>query len=115
LHYHRLFGLIRRTDAVSPAFFQPEQGKRRFTASAADQSGPQLTACIRWPGRMNTAFRGHDRIPVLGVSATNPIEPLRPRLAALLRLAGSSLLRCRAYPDAPATAHSGASNCGFQV
>ncbi len=62
---------------------------------------------------MNTDYLGYDRVHLLGDSATHPIEPPRPRLAALLRLAGSSLLRCRAYPDAPATAHSGASNCGF--
>ncbi len=62
---------------------------------------------------MNTNFLSHDRIHLLGDSATHPIEPPQPRLGLLLRLAGSSLLRCRAYPDAPATAHSGTSNCGF--
>jgi len=64
---------------------------------------------------MDTDFHGHGALHLLDDSATHPIEPARPRLGALLRLAGSSLLRCRAYPDAPATAHSGASNCGFWV
>ena len=35
------------------------------------------------------------------------------RWTALLRLAGSSLPRCRALPAHPMTAHSGASNCRF--
>jgi hypothetical protein len=46
----------------------------------------------------------------LGESATHPIEPLTTRLGSLLLLAGSSLQRRRAYPDAPPVAHSVASN-----
>ena len=45
-----------------------------------------------------------------GESATHPIEPLTTRLGSLLRLAGSSLQRCRAYPATPPATHSGASN-----
>ena len=39
-----------------------------------------MTACIRWQGRMGADFLGHDRIHLLGDSATHPIAPLRPRL-----------------------------------
>jgi len=42
-----------------------------------------------------------------------PIAPCSPRHAALLRLVGSSPLRCRALPGTPITAHSDASNCRF--
>ena len=51
---------------------------------------------------------------------THWVEARRPRLrcpgarwTALLRLAGSSLPRCRVLPAHPMTAHSGASNCRF--
>ena len=59
---------------------------------------------------MNIEFFGFDEVHHLGESATRLIEPLAPRPGVLLRLAGSSLLRCRAYPDSPPTAHSGVSN-----
>jgi hypothetical protein len=45
--------------------------------------------------------------------AMRPIAPLPTRQAALLRLAGSSPLRCLALLDTPGAAHSGASNCFF--
>jgi len=45
-----------------------------------------------------------------GESATHPIEPPATRPGALLRLAGSSLQRCRAYPATPPVTHSGTSN-----
>jgi len=45
-----------------------------------------------------------------GESATRPIEPLATHPGWLLRLAGSSLQRCRAYPATPPAAHSDASN-----
>jgi len=51
-----------------------------------------------------------DEIHPLGESATHPIELLATRLGVLLLLAGSSLRRRRAYPDAPPVAHSGAFN-----
>ena len=46
----------------------------------------------------------------LGDSATYPIELLATRLGVLFLLAGSSLPRRHAYPDAPPAAHSGAFN-----
>jgi len=46
----------------------------------------------------------------MGKNATPPIEPLATRPGSLLLLAGSSLLRRPAYPDAPPAAHSVASN-----
>ncbi len=45
----------------------------------------------------------------------HPIAPRSTRHAALLGLAGISPPRSRALPGAPITAHSGASNCFFQV
>jgi len=39
--------------------------------------------------------------------------PLSTRHAALLRLAGSSPLRCRALPGTPIAAPASASNCRF--
>ncbi|MCF8167042.1 MAG: hypothetical protein K9K38_03920 [Rhodoferax sp.] len=59
---------------------------------------------------MNTHFIGFEGHHLLGESATYPIEPLTTRLGSLLLLAGSSLQRRRAYPDAPPAAHSGTSN-----
>jgi hypothetical protein len=59
---------------------------------------------------MNIHFYSVDQTHLLVGSATYPIEPLATRPGALLRLAGSSLLRCRAYPNAPPAAHSGSSN-----
>ncbi|MBK7049485.1 MAG: hypothetical protein IPH54_01250 [Rhodoferax sp.] len=69
---------------------------------------------------MNIEYFDFDKVHHLGESATRPMEPLatrpgvllRPRRAPTgeLRHAGSSLLRCRAYPDSPPTTHSGLSN-----
>ena len=56
-----------------------------------------------------------DNDHVLGESAMRLIALRLTRQAALLRLVGTSLLRCLALPGTPITAHSGASNCGFQV
>ena len=54
---------------------------------------------------MNIDFFVHESVHLLGDSATRPTEPLNMSssgaLAALLRLAGSSPLRCRAYPAHP--------------
>ncbi len=47
---------------------------------------------------------------LLGESATHPIELLATRLGVLFLLAGSSLQRRHAYPDAPPVAHSGTFN-----
>ncbi|MBA3059802.1 MAG: hypothetical protein KJ614_14595 [Gammaproteobacteria bacterium] len=55
-------------------------------------------------------FFSFDAPRLLGESATHPIEPLAARPGVLLRLAGMSLQRCRAYPVTPPAAHSGASN-----
>ena len=59
---------------------------------------------------MNIEYFDFDKVHHLGESATRPIEPLATRPGVLLRLAGSSLLRCLAYLDSPPTAHSGVSN-----
>lgn len=53
---------------------------------------------------------GLEFFPRTRTSATPPIEPLTTRPGVLLRLAGTCLLRCRAYPDTPPAAHSGTSN-----
>jgi hypothetical protein len=50
------------------------------------------------------------KIDILGESATHPIELLATRLGVLLLLEGSSLLRRRAYQNAPPAAHFGAFN-----
>ncbi|MGH8849239.1 MAG: hypothetical protein ACREXQ_18615 [Polaromonas sp.] len=62
---------------------------------------------------MNTDFGGLEKLHRWGESATHPIEPPWGTLAALLLLAGMSLLPRRALPAHPMTAHSGASNCRF--
>ena len=59
---------------------------------------------------MNIEYFDFDKVHHLGESATRPIEPLATRPGVLLRLAGSSLRRCRAYPDTLPTVHSGVSN-----
>ena len=59
---------------------------------------------------MNIDICYFDGVHPLGESATHPIELLAMRLGVLLLLAGSSLRRRRAYPDAPPVAHSGAFN-----
>jgi hypothetical protein len=55
----------------------------------------------------------HDAAHLLGERATRPIEPPWGALGALFVLAGTSLLRPRAFPARPMTAHSGVSNFGF--
>jgi hypothetical protein len=62
---------------------------------------------------MNTDFCLFVALHLLGESATHPPAPRSPRHAALLVLAGMSLRRPRALPDAPITALAGAFNCGF--
>ena len=62
---------------------------------------------------MKPDFCGHDRVHLLGESATHPIEPRCGTLAALLLLAGMSPQRRRALPAHRIAAHSGAPNCGF--
>jgi hypothetical protein len=91
---------------------------------------------------MNTDIHTHDDPHLLGENATHPIEPRCGTLAGLLHLAGrakpaawpfarhsqstglsvsglslagTSPPRRRALPAHRITAHSGASNCGFQV
>ena len=59
---------------------------------------------------MKPDFCGHDRVHLLGESATHPIEPRCGTLAALLLLAGMSPQRRRALPSRRIAAHSGASN-----
>ena len=62
---------------------------------------------------MDIDFPLFDKDHGLGDCAMRPIAPRLTRRAALLRLVGLSLLRCRALPGTPITAHSGAFNCGF--
>ena len=62
---------------------------------------------------MKPDFCGHDRVHLLGESATHPFEPRCGTLAALLLLAGMSPQRRRALPAHRSAAHSGASNCGI--
>ncbi len=64
---------------------------------------------------MDTEICSHCHPHLLGESATHPIEPRCGTLAALLRLAGMSPQRCLALPAHRITAHSGASNCRYQV
>jgi hypothetical protein len=59
---------------------------------------------------MKIEFFGFDKVHHLGESATRPIEPLATCPGVLRRLAGSSLRRCRAYPDTLPATHSGVSN-----
>jgi len=56
------------------------------------------------------SFLSSDQDHPMDESATHPIELLAARLGSLLLLAGSSLLRRHAYPDALPVAHSGTSN-----
>ncbi len=63
---------------------------------------------------MNTGCSGLEELHRLGESATHPIEPPWGTLAALLLLAGISLLPRRALPAHPMPAHSGAFNRRFQ-
>jgi hypothetical protein len=51
-----------------------------------------------------------DGVHSLGASATHPIELQATRVGVLFLLAGSSLQRRHAYPDALPVAHSGAFN-----
>jgi hypothetical protein len=64
---------------------------------------------------MKSSFFAFDHVHLLGQSATHPMALRLPRHTALLRLAGSSPLRCRALSGSPITAPSGAPNCRFQV
>ncbi len=64
---------------------------------------------------MNTDNFGHEEVCLMNEGATDPIEPPGSALAALLLLAGISPLRRRALPAHSLTAHSGPSNCRFQV
>jgi hypothetical protein len=59
-------------------------------------------------------FFRFDHVRMTGDSAMHPRAPRLTRQAALLRLAGTSLLRCLALPGTPTTAHPGASSCRFQ-
>ena len=63
--------------------------------------------------RMDIEFSRFDDVHLIGDSAMHPIAPRLTRQAALLRLVGTSPLRCHALPGTPITAHSDASNCGF--
>ncbi|HEX5739780.1 MAG TPA: hypothetical protein VFY22_14810 [Hydrogenophaga sp.] len=62
---------------------------------------------------MNTANFGHEEAHQMGEGPTSPIEPPGSTLAALLLLAGISLLRRHALPAHALAAHSGLSNCRF--
>ena len=62
---------------------------------------------------MHIDFFRFDHVHLMGDSAMHPIGSRLTRHAALLRLVGRSLLRCRALPGTPITAHSGASNRRF--
>jgi hypothetical protein len=62
---------------------------------------------------MNTELIAFDRAYLLAQIAMYPPAPRSPRQAALLVLAGASLLRPRALPGTPITALAGASNCRF--
>ncbi len=62
---------------------------------------------------MDSNFSAFDAPHQLGDNATHPIAPPWRTLAALLLLAGTSLLRRRALPAHAMTAHSGAFNRGF--
>ena len=64
---------------------------------------------------MNLDVRDHDKHHHVGDSATRPIRPRCGALAALVLLAGMSPQRRPALPAHRIAAHSGASNCGFQV
>jgi len=64
---------------------------------------------------MNANFSALKDPYSFGESATHPIAPPWRGLRALLVLAGSSLQRPHVYPARPMTAHSGSSNCRFQV
>jgi hypothetical protein len=62
---------------------------------------------------MNLEISSHEPHHLVRKNATHPIEPRCGALAALLRLAGISPLRCRALPAHRSAAHSGASNYRF--
>ena len=62
---------------------------------------------------MDIDLRGFDDVHLLGKSATHSPAPRLPRHAALLVLAGMSLLRPRALPGTPITALASASNRRF--
>ncbi len=62
---------------------------------------------------MSIEFFGHDKLHLLGESATHPIGQRCGVLAALLLLAAMRPQRRRALPPPRIAAHSGASNCGF--
>ena len=56
---------------------------------------------------------GFDNVHLLGDNATHSPAPRLARHAALLVLAGMSLLRPRALPGTPITALASAFNCRF--
>jgi hypothetical protein len=62
---------------------------------------------------MLIGFFPFDHVQLIGDSTMRPIAPRLSRQAALLRLVGTSPLRCHALPGTPITAHSGASNYRF--
>ncbi|NDP49356.1 MAG: hypothetical protein GZ085_13420 [Sulfuriferula multivorans] len=64
---------------------------------------------------MKSSIFSFNHVHLLGESATHPMALCLPHHTALLRLAGSSPLRCRALSGTPITAPSGATNCHFQV
>ncbi|MDR1994079.1 hypothetical protein [Azonexus sp.] len=63
---------------------------------------------------MNTDFHDFGGCHTIGEVATRSPAPCSPRHAALLLLAGVSLLRRRALPGTTITALTSAFNCGFQ-
>jgi len=63
--------------------------------------------------RVNIDAHGFDSVHLLGDSATHSPAPRLARHAALLVLAGMSLLRPRALPGTPITALASAFNCRF--
>ena len=68
---------------------------------------PQLTALNRWVGLMDTEFRNHDELHLLGANATRSMEPLSSALAAFLLLAGMIPPRRRVMPARPSAPHRG--------
>jgi hypothetical protein len=72
-----------------------------------------LTALYPLEMPINTENLWHESVHRMGDSATDLIDLPGSALAALLLLAGKSLLRRRALPAHRLTAHSNRSNCRF--